>query len=132
MPNGGEINISAENVCSDSIDSHYLLPEGKYVKLSIQDHGIGIPADQLKKIFDPYFSTKQKGSGLGLSVAYSIIENHDGLITVESELGVGTIFIIYLPAVESQVPKKNIKKHYSSLGTGKIMVMDDEEFVRFK
>lgn len=130
MPDGGEIYVSAENVDSDSIDSHYSLPKGKYIKISIQDQGIGIPSGQLVKIFDPYFTTKQKGSGLGLSVAYSIIEKHDGLITVNSELGVGTTFEIYLPAVESKV--MDIPKKQASYlnGTGKIMVMDDEEFVR--
>ena len=130
MPDGGEIYVSAENVDSDSIDSHYSLPKGKYIKISIQDQGIGIPSGQLVKIFDPYFTTKQKGSGLGLSVAYSIIEKHDGLITVNSELGVGTTFEIYLPAVESKVMDIPKKQALYLNGTGKIMVMDDEEFVR--
>ena len=77
--------------------------EGKQIKISIQDQGIGIQQEVLDRIFDPYFSSKgtvtQKGMGLGLSICYSIIENHNGRIEVASEVGTGTCFHIYLPAV---------------------------------
>jgi PAS domain S-box-containing protein len=103
MPNGGTFFIRAENVRVSSQDS---LPmrEGSYVRIFFHDTGAGIPEDKLAKIFDPYYSTKdtysQKGLGLGLAVCYSVIKRHDGLITAESEVGKGTTFIIYLPAVK--------------------------------
>jgi PAS domain S-box-containing protein len=101
MHNGGTIKISAENITVSTKDS-LPIKEGRYIKVSIKDQGVGIPRKNLQKIFDPYFTTKQRGSrkgtGLGLAVCYSIIKNHDGYITVESEEGVGTTFHIYLPA----------------------------------
>ncbi|MBI5641140.1 MAG: PAS domain S-box protein [Nitrospirae bacterium] len=101
MPGGGKITISAQNV---EINEPKGLPlkEGKYIKISIADQGIGIPEENMPKIFDPYFTTKemgaQKGMGLGLSVSYSIIKKHDGIIIAHSEAGAGTTFDIYLPA----------------------------------
>ncbi|MBU4445961.1 PAS domain S-box protein [bacterium] len=129
MPEGGIINIKAENI---TITPENVLPlqNGKYLKFSFEDHGIGIPAHHLDKIFDPYFSTKTKGSGLGLAGAYSIIRNHNGLITVESELGVGTTFYIYLPASEKIVAEKESETGKTLFGKGKILIMDDEDFVR--
>ena len=102
MDGQGMIEVRAENMESDAADSN---PphEGKQIKISIQDQGIGIQQEVLDRIFDPYFSSKetvtQKGMGLGLSICYSIIENHNGRIEVESEVGTGTCFRIYLPAV---------------------------------
>lgn len=99
MNGKGLIRISAENI---NIKDDPLLKDGKYLKLSVADNGIGIPEENINKIFDPYFSTKemgsQKGMGLGLSICHSIIKRHDGCITVESKTGVGTTFRIYLPA----------------------------------
>ncbi|NQT83166.1 MEDS domain-containing protein [bacterium] len=128
MPEGGVINVSAENITLDP-ESALPLPEGEYVKLIIQDEGIGVSPDHLPKIFDPYFSTKQKGSGLGLATAYSVIKNHDGHITVESELGGGTTFFIYLPASEKEIPKKKAARERIIIGQGRVLVMDDEEAV---
>ncbi len=130
MPEGGVIKVYAENT---TISSEYinLLKPGKYIKITIEDHGIGIPEDNLPKIFDPYFTTKQKKSGLGLTSAYSIIKNHGGHITVESQIGVGTKCHIYLPASSIQLfTEENIKKEKSILGKGRILVMDDEEIIR--
>ena len=128
MPDGGEINVRLENV---SISSDELpLKEGKYLKLSIQDHGIGIPAEILPKIFDPYFTTKQKGSGLGLASAYSIVKSHDGLITVESEPGIGTVFYVYLPVSDKAVAGHKDSERWVVAGEGKILLMDDEEMIR--
>jgi PAS domain S-box-containing protein len=129
MPEGGIINIKAENITITSAD---LLPlqKGRYIKIIFEDHGIGISAHHLDKIFDPYFTTKAKGSGLGLTSAYSIIKNHNGLITAESELGVGTTFYIYLPASKKIVVKKESETGKTLFGKGKILIMDDEEFIR--
>jgi CheY-like chemotaxis protein len=131
MPNGGIINVSVENINLESEPGHALyLKDGRYVKITVQDQGIGIPKQHLNRIFDPYFTTKQKGSGLGLAACYSIIKNHDGYITVDSELGVGTTFTIYLPSSEREISEKADKEEKALLVNGKILVMDDEEVVR--
>lgn len=129
MPDGGDIFITAENVFIDSDSVLRSLTPGNYIKIEINDQGIGIPSDKLNKIFDPYFTTKQKGSGLGLSVAYSIVRKHGGIITVESEQGIGSTFSIYLPAVEEKVKEAEKEKEKAFRGAGKILVMDDEELV---
>jgi signal transduction histidine kinase len=102
MPNGGTLTVRGENI-SISAQDRVPVREGNYVKISIRDAGAGIPEENLARIFDPYYTTKdtyaRKGLGLGLAVCYSVIKRHDGLITVESEVGKGTTFYIYLPAV---------------------------------
>jgi CheY-like chemotaxis protein len=100
------------------------------VKITIHDHGIGIPREYLSKIFDPYFTTKQRGSGLGLATAFSIIKKHLGTISVESELGKGSTFWIYLPASENVVKKQAGTKSALPKGHGRILVMDDDELIR--
>ncbi len=138
MPEGGTITVEADNVTlGDESDIH--VGEGLYVKISLQDHGHGISAADLERIFDPYFSTKDsfadKGMGLGLATALSIIKKHKGDIQVESEIGVGTTVFIYIPAAGKDrivlQPKKSpiSKKH--AVGKKKILVMDDEESLRF-
>ena len=99
MPDGGIITICAENV-SVSQDNCVPLTEGDYVLVHVKDQGVGILEGHLKKIFDPYFTTKQRGSGLGLATSYSIIKNHGGHISVESKIGEGTTFYVWLPASE--------------------------------
>jgi len=131
MPQGGIIRLNAENIVLDK--GHPLpLNVGKYIKISLYDEGIGIPQEYLLKIFDPYFTTKQEGSGLGLATAYSIIKKHDGYITVESKLGAGTTFSVYLPASETEIPisKDTVTLTPAGKGKGKILVMDDDEIVR--
>ena len=129
MPEGGKIKVCIENATVTSED--ILHPEEeKYVKISIHDQGGGIPEEHLQKIFDPYFTTKQKGSGLGLAASYSIIKKHDGLINVESEVGVGTIFYIYLPASEKEILTYDKASNKVLKGKGKILVMDDEALLR--
>lgn len=138
MPQGGVIKIIAENVSRGEQTIHLgstvngiQLKEGKYVRIMVEDHGIGIPEEHLSKIFDPYFTTKQKGSGLGLAVTYSIIKNHDGYIGVESKLGVGTKLHIYIPVNDSKISELiNLVKESPVEGKGRILVMDDEEIVR--
>lgn len=101
MDEEGIIIIRAENVEPDEEDSGDQKAR-EQIKISIQDHGAGIPPEFLGKIFDPYYSSKdkftKKGMGLGLSICYAVIENHNGRIEVESEVGTGTTFEIYLPA----------------------------------
>lgn len=131
MPQGGIIRLKAENIAVGK--GHYLpLNEGKYIKISLEDEGIGIPQEHLSKIFDPYFTTKQEGSGIGLATAYSIIKNHEGYITAESKLGVGTTFHIYLPASEEKIQliKDTLTVSPVGSGRGNILVMDDDEIVR--
>ena len=108
MPQGGTITIQAENQVIENKDKDSPLPlnEGKYVRISIKDEGRGIPEEHLGRIFDPYFSTKergvQKGMGLGLTTAYAVVEKHGGHIMVNSTTGVGTTVTIYLPAAEEK------------------------------
>jgi PAS domain S-box-containing protein len=129
MPEGGSITIRCENSVIRKSTSLPLRP-GDYVKVSVQDHGVGIAREHLSKIFDPYFTTKQKGSGLGLATSYSIIRKHGGHIIAESELGVGTTFTFYLPASRSGKTVKSAGETKLFTGTGKILLMDDEEDVR--
>src|SRR5436853_2394154 len=104
MPNGGTLHVSCENFCYDTSTTPAVpdLPPGDYVCVRIRDEGVGIPEKYMKRIFDPYFTTKPKGNGLGLATTYSIIKHHNGLMTVDSEVHVGTTFTIYLPAAEYQ------------------------------
>jgi len=128
MPEGGNIEIRAENVTLDSKNIP-LLRKGRYVKITIQDQGIGIAKEHLSKIFDPYFTTKQKGSGLGLTTSYVIIKKHAGHIEVESELGAGATFRIYLAASPEKIVKGKKKETELPAFKGKILFMDDEEMV---
>lgn len=129
MPAGGTIEIHAENTIPTPEDAP-LLGNKRYVKISIKDHGIGIPEGSLQKIFTPYFTTKQSGSGLGLAVSHSIVRNHGGHIDVESQMGVGTTFLIYLPAsLEETVTEKKAEEQLF-VGNEKILVMDDDGVVR--
>ena len=129
MPGGGNIEISSINVIIRPGDI-IPLKKGKYVKVSIKDHGKGITKRNLTKIFYPYFTTKRSGSGLGLSVAYSIVKNHEGYITVMSKPGKGTTFYIYIPASQKKIPEKRTWKKSLYMGKRNILVMDDEKMVR--
>ncbi len=130
MLESGVINVRARNAIVEE-GSALPLPAGKYVEIVIEDHGVGIPKKNLGKIFDPYFTTKKEGSGLGLATAYTIIKNHNGCVTVTSEVNVGSTFCIYLPASEKSVlPKKEPEIDTRFTGRGRILVMDDEEMIR--
>jgi PAS domain S-box-containing protein len=130
MPNGGQLTVSAENVRQGSFNPGLPLKEGEYVRITFRDEGIGIPPQNLSKIFDPYFTTKQKGSGLGLATSFSIVNRHDGYISVQSEMGVGTTFEIYLPASPTKkVLEEKIKKN-SPTGHGRVLLMDDDKMIR--
>jgi PAS domain S-box-containing protein len=129
MPSGGTIFITAENTVIED-NSISPLNSGKYIKITIKDEGIGIPEDHLLKIFDPYYTTKQKGRGLGLAAAYSIVKTHNGHILVDSNIGEGTIFYIFLPAAEIVNPKELLTFAKTKKMTGRILIMDDEEAIR--
>ncbi len=131
MPDGGIIDVKASNLtCEKSLQLN--LPPTKHIKISISDTGRGMNQQVLDKIFDPYFTTKQTGSGLGLAVSHSIISKHDGFMVVNSTLNAGTTFSIYLPAESEKTPVHADKKVVHSTHTvqARIMIMDDEEMVR--
>ncbi len=133
MPEGGLIDIAAENT---EIRKHPTLPDGPYIRIFVRDYGVGIPGKYLAKVFDPYFTTKKQGNGLGLSTAYSIVKRHEGYIDVTSKPGAGTTFTILLPALVSTTDKAldtetgdetiNISTPISPL---KILIMDDEDAI---
>ena len=129
MPTGGRIRVRVENARAEEIINRPLSP-GRYVKITVEDEGTGIPKEHLSKIFDPYFTTKQQGSGLGLSSVYSIIKRHKGHIEVESKLGKGTRFTFFLPASEGLPEKKLPKAEGVESHKGRILLMDDEEIIR--
>ncbi len=136
MPCGGSIKVTCENFVINADDSYPVKP-GKYVSISIQDQGVGIPEEYIEKIFDPYFTTKEKtaqrGTGLGLSTCYSIITKHNGCITVNSKPAEGSTFHIFLPAADQITgPVHTVVKRETKAirGSGRILVMDDEELVR--
>ncbi len=122
MPGGGYIDVFAENV---TIDDESGIKNGNYVRISIRDYGTGIPADQINRIFDPYYTTKEQGNGLGLTTSYSIIKTHDGDIGVESGSGNGTLFYFILPAsaVEAMINEKITPVSFTC--SGRILIMDD-------
>ncbi len=134
MPEGGTLRVWARNMIVGAEDA---LPrrEGEYVNIAFEDMGPGIPKEHLQKIFGPYFSTKEKGRGLGLAVAYSIIKKHEGYIEVKSEPGTGARFDIYLPASRTELTElmesTEVTESNQLVGrVGKILLMDDEEIVR--
>ncbi len=129
MPEGGTIFVSASNT---TLKKNALPPlaAGDYVQVTVQDQGSGIAREHLEKIFDPYFSTKENGSGLGLAVVYSIIKNHNGHITLESDPTEGTVFQIYLPVTDKSIAPEDKAPPVLTKGEGKILLMDDEDVVR--
>lgn len=129
MPDGGTIRISAENIMLSPGESLPLNP-GQYIKISVADQGVGVEPEHLQKIFDPYFTTKREGSGLGLATSYAIIKGHEGHITVDSSPGLGTTFSIFLPASESHTLARVECAGSFQKGQGKVLVMDDEQVIR--
>ncbi|HUU28813.1 MAG TPA: response regulator [archaeon] len=129
MPEGGEIKVQAENVIVGP-EKDFAIKQGRYVKITVEDQGCGIPEENLPKIFDPYFSTKDKGSGLGLTTAYSIVNKHSGCIEVKSKIGVGTTVQVYLPASTKDFIKKGDVEQETPVHKGRILLMDDEELIR--
>jgi len=129
MPNGGQVELTAENI-SISENKHADLSPGKYVKISLKDCGIGIPKEFLIRIFDPYYTTKSNGHGLGLASCYSIVKKHNGCIDVQSEPGKGSTFNLYLPAASDATSTAKNKEKSMHKGKGTFLVMDDERTIR--
>jgi len=128
MREEGIIEIEAENFAA--LDSHW---KDGGIRIKIRDYGCGVSAENLPRIFDPYFTTKRKGRGLGLATAYSIVTKHGGWIGVESKEGSGTTFTIELPAAHGTVEEEVSPKVDSAsrgIGCGRILVMDDEDALR--
>jgi len=132
MPQGGELFIQTENV---TLDENFVSPHdvtaGPYVMTSVTDSGIGMDESTVKRVFDPFFSTKvkERGTGLGLASAYGIIKNHDGIITADSVKGQGATFKIYLPASDKAVPAVPDLKPDVPVGSETILIVDDEEMI---
>lgn len=127
MPQGGSLDVSFRNI--SAAEAPGALPPRDYVRLTIRDYGTGIAPEHLPHIFEPFFSTKELGSGLGLATSYSIIRQHEGLIEVESVLGQGTAFHVYLPAsAGAAAAVTNIQQAFHR-GKGRILIMDDEEML---
>ncbi len=130
MREGGTIDIAAENLGNGN-DADPSLTESPYVRIIVRDRGCGIDPDQIERIFDPYFTTRNEGSGLGLAVTHSIVAKHDGRITVSSKKDRGTTVTLYLPAVTKKVPKKErTPSQTTKQNRGRVLVMDDEVIVR--
>ncbi|MFH2042752.1 MAG: ATP-binding protein, partial [Acidobacteriota bacterium] len=131
MPAGGTVLIGVRNVHAPGEAIPACLAAGRYIGISIRDNGIGIPEHYLPRIFDPYFTTKEKGSGLGLAASYSIIRNHGGMIDVKSETGKGSTFSIYLPAIDTEEQIIHpAPEAVTAIRKGAILLMDDEKLIR--
>ena len=130
MPDGGVIHVHALNCHLDDLRPARLqaLSPGPYVNITVRDGGSGIEASHLQHIFDPYFTTKPEGNGLGLTTASAIMKKHQGTIYAESEVGAGTTFHLYLPASPSQhVPTPPDAERPMVGGAGRILVMEDDQ-----
>ncbi len=127
MPLEQKIEVSIANITRAETTNS--MPERNFVRISIRDFGTGISREHLSRIFDPFFTTKHQGSGLGLATCYSIIKKHNGFIEVESILGSGTTFHIFLPASPAQKFTTETTSPQTHHGSGKILIMDDEEYI---
>jgi len=129
MPAGGKLTVTAGNIVVDGNNPYGPLEHGSYVEVAVQDTGVGIPQNIIDNIFDPYFTTRSHGSGLGLFSCYSIVDKHGGWMTVESEVDQGSTFTFYLPAARKDVVEVPPVGEVVG-GTGHILVVDDEETIR--
>jgi PAS domain S-box-containing protein len=128
MPAGGTVEIAAANVQLDHA-SGIPLPAGRYVRISLADHGAGIPRQNLQRVFDPFFTTKKDGTGLGLAVVHSIVRGHGGHVRAESVEGLGSTFTVHLPATAAATLPAAAPDAVRA-GRGRILIMDDEPSVR--
>ncbi len=130
MPAGGTISASARNVTFVDPVPYPDLAPGDYVHIDLSDTGTGIAESNLRKIFDPFFSTKRRGSGLGLATSHAIVHKHSGYLGVASRQGVGTTFSIFLPAAPAHPSRPSSETAPLVGGQGRVLVMDDEPAVR--
>jgi len=135
MPDGGRLRIATERVVLDEAFCRERegISSGSHLLLSVSDTGVGIPGDHLSRIFDPFFTTKEqgKGTGLGLSMVFGIVRNHGGHLEVQSEVGAGTTFRVYLPecAPGEELPDAAAEPALRT-GQGRVLLVDDQEPVR--
>lgn len=134
MPEGGTLTYTLENKILDAEyceTSPFDISPGAYLKISVRDSGCGMPPEITQRIFEPFFTTKEqgKGTGLGMSAVYGAVQEHQGEITVSSEVGKGTVFHIYLPVFEESIQKETVEDGLGG-GSGTILVIDDEESIR--
>ena len=125
MPEGGLIEINVDNIQINDDNNNNGMITGKYVRIEITDHGMGIAEENKKRIFEPYFTTKKDGSGLGLTTSYSIVKRHHGYIQVESMEGKGSSFTVYLPTTEKKLIENQLGKQNKMFFSGKVLIMDD-------
>jgi len=131
MPRGGTVRISATNIDIDAWDG-IPVRAGRFVKVTVADNGGGIPPKSVTRIFDPYFTTKTTGSGLGLSISYSVVRKHGGFLHLEKTSADGSIFAFYLPATDAQpqVAEQRPVDRVFSFNHQRVLVMDDEAAIR--
>ena len=129
MPDGGTILVSAENYIHNE-PKLLKLEFGRYIKISVLDEGVGISPEHIGRIFDPYFTTKTTGNGMGLASSFAVINRHGGHIQVNSRVGCGTEFSVFLPASEKCVAPKRDIRGLPTKGTGRVLLMDDEPLIR--
>lgn len=130
MKDGGKIEVSACNITADDTDLPQSLVPMDYVAIKVRDSGVGIPERNHDKVFDPYFSTKEDGSGLGLATSYSIMKKHGGTITLSSRPDFGSTFTIYLPSARAEAVEQVAADAARGPQTARVLVMDDEEIIR--
>lgn len=130
MPTGGTILVRGANTTVAPGASPPGLGAGPHVVLTVQDEGVGIPPDQQEHIFDPFYTTKQRGSGLGLAVSHSIVVQHDGALSVESTPGEGARFTVYLPASPEPPPRRDALAPQARAAAARVLVMEDEQTIR--
>ncbi len=129
MPAGGRFRVEAQNAVLDNRNP-LGLPGGRYVQLRFKDWGGGIAPEHLEHVFDPYFTTKPTGTGLGLATAYSIVRRHEGHITVNSKVGKGSTFTVHLPVSDESVDSPMLPVQTVKARQGRILLMDDDAAIR--
>jgi PAS domain S-box-containing protein len=125
-PEGGSVAIAAENIVLQDNEVKPL-PAGEYIRIAVADNGIGIPSENIDHVFEPFFTTRETGTGLGLAMVKTIVDKHEGQVTIESTVDEGSIFTIYLPKAEHPVDEAGNPTLAIKFGTGRILIMDDED-----
>ena len=130
MQGGGHLTVSARNTVIENDLGHQRLKPGQYVEVSLKDQGTGIPEEVIGSIFDPYFTTRKAGNGLGLFSCYSILKKHNGWITVVSKMNKGSLFTFYLPGCTENAQPVESRTRQLLLGTARILVLDAKDTLR--